>query len=144
MAEGYSKIFKSIFDSSIWAEPYHTRYLWLVMLVMADKTGLVDVAMSGLIIKTGLQREQIEAGLKTLSSPDPDSRTKEFNGVRIAETEGGGWQILNFDKYKDRLSKEDRKEYNRIKQAEYRSAKKSKPSSTPAQESTPPETQHTP
>lgn len=124
MATGYSKIFKSIFDSSIWVEAPTTRYLWMVMLVMAEKDGIIDASLPGLVMKTGLTREQVLEGLKTLSSPDPDSRTKEYNGVRIAETESGGWKILNFDAYKERMSRADRKEYLRVKQAEFRQKKK--------------------
>jgi hypothetical protein len=124
MATGYSKIFKSIFDSSIWVEAPTTRYLWMVMLVMAEKDGIIEASLPGLVMKTGLTREQVLEGLKTLSSPDPDSRTKEYNGVRIAETESGGWKILNFDAYKERMSRADRKEYLRVKQAEFRQKKK--------------------
>ena len=36
----------------------------------------------------------------------------------------GGWEILNGEKYQQKLSYEERKEYNRKKQAEYRARKK--------------------
>jgi hypothetical protein len=51
--------------------------------------------------------------------PDPHSRTPEHEGRRVAKVEGG-WLILNHKKYRDMMSLEHRREYKRLKSAEYR------------------------
>jgi len=48
-----------------------------------------------------LSVKEMRAALKKLSSPDPDSRTPEFEGRRIEAIEGG-WRILNYEKYRQK------------------------------------------
>lgn len=119
----YVKLFNSILSSSIWSEPDSTRILWITMLAMADKEGVVNASVPGLSRFAGIPIEDVEAGLGRLLSPDPHSRTKDYEGRRLAEVEGG-WRLLNHPKYRALLSKEERKEYNRVKQAEHRSKPK--------------------
>lgn len=67
--------------------------------------------------------EDCSKALRKLSRPDPHSRSTEHEGRRIQEVPGG-WLILNGERYQKMLSYEERKEYNRQKQAEYRRRKK--------------------
>lgn len=67
--------------------------------------------------------EECEKALAKFLAPDPYSRSPEHEGRRI-EPVDGGWQILNHDKYREKLSVEDRREYKRVKQAEYRTRQK--------------------
>ena len=96
------------------------------MLAMCDKNGDVQASIPGLAKRAGITIDECVTGLETLSLPDPYSRTVEFGGRRIEETEGG-WILLNHPKYRDLLSAEDRREYNRRKQAEHRARAKSNP-----------------
>lgn len=121
---GYTKLFSSILVSSIWTESNETRLLWITMLAMADKEGLVSASVPGLAKMAGIPLEATRTGLETLLSADPDSRTKDHDGRRIQAVEGG-WVLLNHGKYRRLLSAEERKEYNRKKQAEYRMSNKS-------------------
>jgi hypothetical protein len=57
--------------------------------------------------------------LQKFLGPDPYSRTSEHEGRRIEKVEGGSG-LLNAEKYRDRLSPEDIKERNRIRQARWR------------------------
>jgi len=66
--------------------------------------------------------QQCHAALTCLEAPDEYSRTREHDGRRIEEIDGG-WRLLNHGKYRALLSAEERKEYNRRKQAEYRQSK---------------------
>jgi hypothetical protein len=54
-----------------------------------------------------------------LLSPDPDSRTEDYEGRRI-EVVDGGWRLINHAKYRAKMSEAERLEYKRRKQAEYR------------------------
>jgi hypothetical protein len=119
---GYTKLFQSILDSTIWQESNETRLLWITMLAMSDKNGEVQAAIPGLAKRAGITIQECEHGLLTLLSPDPYSRTPDHEGRRI-EVIDGGWSLLNHAKYRELMSYEERKEYNRRKQAEFRAKK---------------------
>jgi hypothetical protein len=119
----FTKLFNSILDSTIWQEPLETKVTWITMLAMADRNGEVHASIPGLAKRAGVTIPQCEAALACLASPDPYSRTKDNEGRRI-EAIDGGWTLLNHGKYRALLSKEERREYNRRKQAEYRARRK--------------------
>lgn len=79
--------------------------------------------MPGLANAARLTVNETQEALKELTAPDPWSRTKEMDGRRLVEVEGG-WLVVNGAKYRDMLSKEDRREYKRAWQAEYRKRKR--------------------
>ena len=81
--------------------------------------------MPGLADRAGVELKECLAALEVLKKPDEWSRSQEYGGRRIGEVDGG-WLILNGEKYKIKLSQEDRREYQRQKQAEYRRKKKKK------------------
>lgn len=116
---GYTKLFKSLVTSSIWQEDDETRIVWITMLALADRDGKVDASIPGLANIAKVSIEKTEASLAKLLAPDQYSRTKDYEGRRI-EPVDGGWRILNHAKYREKLSDPDRREYQRIKQAQYR------------------------
>ena len=93
------------------------------MLAMVDRNGEVHASIPGLAKRAGISLNECEEALSCLLSPDPYSRTKEHEGRRIGVIDGG-WELLNHAKYRALLSAEERREYNRKKQAEYRSKSK--------------------
>lgn len=119
----FTKLFNSILDSTIWQEPLETKVVWITMLAMSDRNGELFASVPGLAKRAGVTLAQCEAAIACLSSPDAYSRTKAHEGRRIKEIDGG-WALLNHAKYRALLSAEERKEYNRRKQAEYRSSQK--------------------
>src|SRR3990167_10772082 len=123
---GYTKLFNSILASTIWRAPDKTRIVWITMLAMANKDGVVEVSIPGLADFARVSLKDCEAALDDLSSPEPYSRSSENDGRRIAVIEGVGWQLLNHGKYRAKMSDDERREYNRMKQAEWRAAQKNK------------------
>ena len=111
----YVKLFGSILASTIWREPPTTRVLWITMLAMADRDGFVEASVPGLADMARLSDDECRRSLAVLSSPDPDSRTKEHEGRRVQETPGG-WLILNYETYRDRQTAEEVRERNRLRQ----------------------------
>jgi len=109
--------------STIWREPDHVRILWITMLAIKDRWHVVNASVPGLADAARISIKQCEEALEILSSPDPHSRSKEFEGRRIDECDGG-WVILNGEKYRNKMSLDERREYNRIKQQEYRARAK--------------------
>jgi hypothetical protein len=121
----YTKLFHSINTSTIWRAPHPTRILWITMLTLTSKTGTVEGSVPGLADIARITLDECVAALTELSAPDEWSRTTAHEGRRIAAIPGG-WAILNFEDYRNRTGVEDVREYNRIKQAEYRKRKASK------------------
>ena len=115
----FTKLFSSILDSTIWQEPKETKIVWITMLAMSDRNGEVHASIPGLANRAHVTIEECESALDCLKSPDNYSRTKDHEGRRIEEMDGG-WRLLNHAKYRALLSAEERREYNRRKQAEYR------------------------
>ena len=119
----FTKLFSSILDSTIWQEPAETRLIWITMLAMVDRRGEVHASIPGLAKRAGVTLSECENALECLLSPDKYSRTPDHEGRRITPIDGG-WELLNHAKYRALLSAEERREYNRKKQAEYRAKKK--------------------
>ena len=119
---GFTKLFSSIIDSTIWRESKETKIVWITMLAKADAKGVVESSLPGLADNARVTLEECIKSLEVLSSPDEYSRTKANGGRRIREVEGG-WEVLNHGKYRDKLNKEDRKEYQRVWQQNNRAKK---------------------
>ncbi len=116
---GYTKLFNSILHSTIWQARNETRLVWITMLAMADRRGVVAAAIPGLAAAARVPLKSCITALSELSSPDEYSRTKDHDGRRIEDVDGG-WRLLNHTKYRDKLSSDERREYKKIKQREYR------------------------
>jgi hypothetical protein len=98
---GFTKLFNTIITSSIWGEDDKTRIVWITMLALQDADGKVDAAIPGLADMARVSLEDCRKALQILLNPDPDSRSKEYEGRRIKEIDGG-WLILNAEKYRNR------------------------------------------
>jgi hypothetical protein len=97
---GFVKIYGTILYSSIWSESNATRLVWITMLALADRDGLVRSSTRGLAYAARVTDEECREALRVLSSPDPDSRSAEHEGRRIEVLEGG-WVLLNYSAYRD-------------------------------------------
>jgi hypothetical protein len=84
----------------------------------------------------GVSIEDCERALANLQQPDKYSRSPEHEGRRI-ESIDGGWLILNRVKYRDKMSVEDRREQNRIRQQRHRAKTDVTPNVTPERDMSP-------
>lgn len=100
MSDTYTKLFSSITESTIVSEPVATRWLWVTMLAMADAGGCVYGSVPGLARRANITLAETEAALATFYAPDSYSRTKEHEGRRIEDIDGG-WRLLNHGKYRE-------------------------------------------
>ncbi len=80
--------------------------------------GLVPAAGIGIVQRCGLEESRGLAALERLGSPEPSSRTREFDGRRLVRIDGG-YVVLNFDKYrqKDHSAAERSRRYREKKAA---------------------------
>lgn len=79
---------------------------------MADRRGRVWGSVPGIANRARVSVDEARKAIEAFLSPDPDSRTKDYEGKRIAEIDGG-WRLLNYDKYRSIQDEEGRKEYQR-------------------------------
>ncbi len=115
MPVGYTKLFNELIMSTVWREPDHVRLLWITMLALKDRWHIANASMPGLADAARITTDQCREAIQILSSPDPDSRSKEFEGRRIQECDGG-WLILNGEKYRNKMNADERREYHRLYQ----------------------------
>ena len=112
MTDTYTKLFSSITASTIWQEPDGTRLTWITMLAMSRKDGCVYGSVPGLAHQANVSVAAVRKALACFLAPDPDSRTKDYEGRRIEEIDGG-WRLLNHEKFRKIRSAEERREYMR-------------------------------
>lgn len=131
MSDTYTKLFSSITESTVWGEPYATRIVWVAMLAMADAKGNVYGAVPGLARRANVTLQEVEAALESFRNPDPYSRTKEADGRRVEDIDGG-WRLINHGKYGAIRDAEERREYKREwdRQNRSKTAKQAEPSDT--------------
>lgn len=96
---GFTKLFASITESSVWVEPHFVLRVWIGMLARADADGIVEGSVPGFANLCRVSVEEMEEALRILSAPDKHSRCKEHEGRRI-EAFDGGWLVLNYAKYR--------------------------------------------
>lgn len=123
----YTRVFASILDSSINLQsvPLSARWLWITMLIIADndRTGIVDMPIERLAAKAGMSVEETTAALELLGSPDPDSRSQAEEGRRIVpirEDARRGWQLVNWEEYKQIANEEHRRDSTRERVRRFR------------------------
>lgn len=116
---GYTKLFGSIIDSTIWRESKETKIVWITLLAKCNRDGIVEASIPGLADAARVTIPECLSALEVLKKPDPYSRTKEHDGRRVEDVDGG-WKILNHAKYRGKFSKSDRLEYQAHWQRGYR------------------------
>jgi hypothetical protein len=119
MANGFTKLHSGILGSTIWRESPGVKVVWITLLAMADQDGIVEATLPGLAAFSNVGLEETEAAIEKFLSPDKYSRTPDCEGRRI-EVIDGGWRLLNYDKYREKLSKEELKEKARLRQQRHR------------------------
>ena len=111
----YGKIFESIYDGSLYGQ-WEAIVTMQQLIVLADADGVIDMTPPAIAGKTSIPLEILKKGLKTLSEPDPYSRSPGSDGVRIQlldEQRPWGWFLVNHEKYQKLRTAEDRRVYMR-------------------------------
>jgi len=82
------------------------------MLVLADSDGVVDMTHEAIARVTNVPLDWVKRSIHVLESPDPKSRTPDNSGARIArldEHREWGWVILNYDRFREIATEEQRR-----------------------------------
>lgn len=110
----YAKLFTKIVDSSIMEEPLETRYVFVMLIAVADRHGQCLGTDTALARRLNMPLADFERALVPLLSPDARSNSKEHEGRRLIRNEGEtGYQIVNYVAYHRIRNEEHRREYMR-------------------------------
>lgn len=99
---GYTPVFNSILQSTVWECRPHVKVVWFTMMLLSDKHGIIEGSIPGLARASVVTIDECKDALAVLMAPDDYSRTKDHGGRRIVEIDGG-WRLLNHGVYKKKL-----------------------------------------
>lgn len=119
----YAKLFQDILNSSLWEEDSDTRIVWITLLAMADKDGMVRATARAVARQAIIEPGITDRALEKFQRPDPLSRNPDNEGRRI-ERVPGGYLILNFAAYAKLASRADQREKTRERVERHRERKK--------------------
>jgi len=102
MSDGFVKIYgDQLLNSTVWVQTdIVTKVVWIILLTLADRHGNVKASIPGIARLASASIEDTVRSLETLKAPDEWSRTKDHEGRRLEEIDGG-WNVLNYTKYRD-------------------------------------------
>jgi hypothetical protein len=113
----YGKLFAQMFDGTLATKgPWQALVTFQQLIILADQHGVVEMTPEAIARRTTIPLEIIQQGIKALLEPDPDSRSPAENGRRIKpldEVRSWGWQIVNYEHYRNIRSQEERRAYHR-------------------------------
>lgn len=110
----YARVFKQILDSSI-SRNHLTRLVFIDCLLLADEDGVIDITADAIARRTNVPLDIVSEAIKSLSEPDPDSRSGEEEGRRLVLLDphrNWGWRIVNYEKYSTLRTREDKRAYD--------------------------------
>jgi hypothetical protein len=96
------------------------------LLVLADRDGVVDMTTDAIARRTNVPEEMIVHAIAKLVAPDAQSRSHEEDGCRLVPIDSQrswGWQIVNYEHYRNIRDEEARRAYFRDAKREQRSKK---------------------
>lgn len=115
----YGKSFESMYSGSMVGAGINVFAVWGYILTLA-RNGAVEINPKVVAFILGGEEKEIEAALKFLEKPDPESRSKAEGGRRLVREGQFQYRVVNWEVYQGLRSEEARREYNRRKQAEHR------------------------
>ena len=118
---GFAKLDSGIIQSTIWVQPHDVLRVWIALLAMANQDGVVHTAAPALAHLCMIPLDRMREILRILESPDEDSRSAVDGGRRVMKIEGG-WCLVNYAKYRLKVSAEEKREADRVRIAAKRAA----------------------
>ena len=125
----FTKVYRSMLTSSLWTMPHPrlhmVRCVWMTLMLLADRRGYVHASVPGLAAAAIVTLEEAEEALQLFREPDRYSRTREHEGRRLVDVEGG-WLLLNYESHRaaavDELAKQSKREWYHREKAKRSSA----------------------
>lgn len=115
----YGKHFTSMYSGSMMGAGPVVFAVWGYVISHAQKDR-VEINPRLLATLLGCKEKEILDAIEYLTKPDPDSRCKEHQGRRMVKEGQYQYFLPSAQTYREMRNEDERREYNRQKQAEYR------------------------
>jgi hypothetical protein len=76
------------------------------MIQSSDSDGIFEESPGSLAVLAHLPLEATRRAFETLSSPDPESKSNDSEGRRIVNLGDNRWMIVNYDRYREEMRKQ--------------------------------------
>lgn len=119
----YGKTYESMYDGSMVGAGINVFAVWNYMITK-NRRGFIEVNPKLLAFTLGGSENEVEEALEYLCAPDPKSRSKLEDGRRLVKDGQYQYRMVNWEYYEKLRNENDRREYNRMKQAQYRAEAK--------------------
>ena len=126
MSDTFGKIMTKIYDSSI-CENWKTMVVFQQLIILSDEFGVLDMTPEAIARRTNIPLAMITEAICELSKPDKRSKSTRLNGRRIVlldEHRDWGWLVVNKVEYRKSISKEEKRERDRVRQEKLRKSNK--------------------
>lgn len=121
----YGKLFESTYTGSMYGKGATVFAVWGYAIAHTKPDGSVEINPKMLAGAIGESVDEIAEALDFLQRPDDESRTKSEDGKRLIREGEYLFRVVNFSHYRSIRNDEERREYNRQKQAESRARRAS-------------------
>jgi len=119
---GFTKLDEGILQSSIIGENSDYFKVWIALLASCKEDGIARLSPVFLSSVCRLDIKIVMDALDKFMSPDPFSRSKEEDGRRLKEVDGG-YLLVNYLKYRERTYSGSKEAIRKRKQRQRQSAK---------------------
>lgn len=122
----YGKHFESMYEGSMYGAGVAVFAVWGYVIAHVRKSR-VELNPVKLADTLGGDVKEMASAIEVLMKPDANSRHKEHDGRRLLREGQFQYFVPSWESYQGIRNSDDRREYNKIKQREYRAKKRSKP-----------------
>ena len=119
----YGKHFASMYEGSMMGAGPVVFAVW-GYVISKTVSGEVELNPRLISVLIGCTPEEVEEAIEYLCRPDAESRNSDQEGRRLVKNGAFSYDVVSHAIYNRMRNTDDRREYNRKKQAEYRAAKK--------------------
>lgn len=120
----FSPLDSDLRSSSILVHGPTVLGIWCFIISQKDEYGVVSETPESVARSLSADVAIVERAWKLLTSPDPKSRHKEFDGRRLIPHSEGRWLVVAHNTYRDKHSKQRRSTAVRDSMREMRDRKK--------------------
>jgi hypothetical protein len=116
----YGKIYEQTFTGSMYGSGSCIFAVWSYVIAHTKPDAMIELNPMELASKIGEDLARIEAAIEHFKSPDPKSRSKEFEGRRLIQKGEFIYFVPQYHKYHGFANNKERREYFALKKREQR------------------------
>jgi hypothetical protein len=111
-----------MYEGSMYGAGVAVFAVWGYVIARTQKSS-VELNPKKVTDTLGGTLEEITSAIEYLTKPDPKSRFKEYEGRRLIKEGEFQYFVPSYEHYRSIRNADERREYNRLKQADYRQKK---------------------